>query len=112
MRKGFTMIELIFVIVIIGILAAVAIPKLASTRTASQSAKQVENIRTCITENASAYLLHGAFDFTGQACTEADCFAFASSDSNMTVTFNSTHDFCAEANTLATDRNLTGSHAF
>ena len=32
MKKAFTMIELIFVIVILGILAAVAIPKLAATR--------------------------------------------------------------------------------
>jgi len=31
MKKAFTMIELIFVIVIIGILASVAIPKLAGT---------------------------------------------------------------------------------
>ena len=38
-RKAFTMIELVFVIVVIGILAAIAIPKFAATRDDAQIAK-------------------------------------------------------------------------
>lgn len=49
-RNAFTMIELIFVIVILGILATVAIPKLAATRDDAKIATKVHSIVTGIEE--------------------------------------------------------------
>jgi general secretion pathway protein G len=43
-KNGFTMIELVFVIVVLGILAAIAIPRLAATRDDAQIAKGRANI--------------------------------------------------------------------
>ena len=62
MKKGFTMIELIFVIVILGILASVAIPRLAGTRTDAEVSAAVANIRTLISDAASYYAVKGSFD--------------------------------------------------
>ena len=64
MKKGFTMIELIFVIVILGILASVAIPRLAATRTDAEISAAVANIRTLISDAAAYYAVKGEFDDT------------------------------------------------
>ena len=55
------MIELIFVIVILGILAAVAIPKLAATRDDAEITKTATNINTLINDLGSYYTSQGEF---------------------------------------------------
>lgn len=65
MKKAFTMIELIFVIVILGILAAVAIPKLNATRDDAEIAKSMNNFATLINDLTSYYTSKGNFSDKG-----------------------------------------------
>ena len=62
MKKAFSMLELVFVIVIIGILAAVAIPRLSATRDDAVIAKvrtDISNIRSAIANLHTKNLMKG-----------------------------------------------------
>jgi len=61
-KNAFTMIELVFVIVVLGILAAVAIPKFAATRTDAQISKaraDISSIRSAIVTERQSRLIKG-----------------------------------------------------
>ena len=58
------MIELIFVIVILGILASVAIPRLAATREDAEISAAVANLRTLVSDATAYYTAKGEFGST------------------------------------------------
>ena len=60
-RSGFTMIELIFVIVILGILASVAIPKLAATRDDAKVSKVLNELATLKSDMSAYYTSRGTY---------------------------------------------------
>lgn len=58
-RSAFTMIELIFIIVILGILAAIAMPRLSATRDDAKAAATAHSVMTGIQEIASYAVSQG-----------------------------------------------------
>jgi len=118
MKRGFTMIELIFVIVIIGILAVIAIPKLNATRDDAKLVTEMQNLSTCVQDIGAAYTATGteANATSLASCKPLKCFTISgdgNTDGNITVAnLNGAGNFCTDAHTQATKKNLVGDISF
>ena len=58
-KKAFTMIELVFVIIVIGILAAIAVPRLNASRQDAEVLAAFQNIQNTIKETQQYFAAHG-----------------------------------------------------
>ncbi len=86
-RSAFTQIELIFIILIIGILAAMALPKLAATRDDAKLSSDISNVNICIKDAYSKYAATGFIlaIADSRACSAVRCYSITPSTTSYIV---------------------------
>lgn len=72
MKSAFTMIELVFVIVILGVLASIAIPRLGATRDDASATKATAEIRNSLNELTAYYIINSNFSKEGEISASGD----------------------------------------
>jgi general secretion pathway protein G len=114
MKKAFTMIELIFVIVIIGILAAIAIPKLATSRDDARASKELNNLSIYINDITTYYMATGNVS-ANHTNVKLKCFLPDVSIANQTLSLSIVNGgsddgevYCDAAQTAADKKGLSG----
>ena len=109
-RNAFTMIELIFVIVILGILSAVAIPKLMATKDDANIVKEVANAKQTMQNAQSEFISQSSFS----SYPDSKCFSFTGlADGNFTVArINTTDLFCIQLFASPLNKDINGTYQF
>ena len=64
-KRGFTLLELVVVVLIIGVLAAIAIPRFASTKDRAYVATMKSDLRNLVTAEESYQSTHGVYTTNG-----------------------------------------------
>ena len=110
MKKAFTMIELIFVIAVIGILAAIAIPKISATRDDAVLVKTMAEIRTAIEEINAYYISQGklALDTTNNKVKFKEMTNAGIVDSSGDLGFFAKNERCISLKFFAADQSCLG----
>lgn len=87
-KNAFTMIELVFVIVVLGILSAIAVPKFASTKNMANISKarsDVEALRSSIISERQSQLIKGINSYIPKLCSDASDTTLFLGDGNRTL---------------------------
>ena len=119
MKRAFSIIEIIFVIVIIGILAVIAMPKITATRDDAKKVIELNNITNCIEDIGTSYTSRQKENDNTQACNNVVCAYIdigKEDDGNVTVTLltsiNGKPKYCDYVKIAAQKKGLEGVLSF
>jgi type IV pilus assembly protein PilA len=106
-QRGFTLIELMIVIAIIGILAAIAIPQFSAYRTRSYNAAANSDLRNAVTAQEAYFQDELIYSAAVAQITGSTYGLFLSSNVTVSVTAANTTQYTMTASNSAGDQTYT-----